>query len=192
MIFFSFIQLSVEQFPTLTPFSSGGCFASLFHPSFPTFDQSANPIAMNPLKILVPSVIAVALASCAAHKDEYDTANPYGTGDGTIAGADAAAGTQTYDTPAAYEDAGSTAAVNSPNVPAQNPVNDPAPVRTTTPSHSAPTSGGGTATSHTVVKGDTLGGIAKKYKVSIASIKAANGMTKDTVVLGKTLKIPSH
>lgn len=155
---------------------------------------------MNPLKILFPSVVALALASCAANKgNEYDTANPYGTADGAAAADASSAANQTYDTPAAYEDAGSSAAVNSPNIPATNPVNDPAPARgTTTPSHTASASsttaggGGGTATTHTVVKGDTLGGIAKKYKVSAASIKAANGMTKDTVVLGKTLKIPAH
>ena len=107
-----------------------------------------------------------------------------------LCAADAASSTnQTYDTPAAYEDAGSTA-VNSPNVPATNPVNDPAPAYTP-PAHTA-SSAGGAATTHTIVKGDTLGGIAKKYRVSIASIKAANGMIKDTVVLGKTLKIPAH
>lgn len=139
---------------------------------------------MNPIKILVPAVVALALASCAAHKDEYDTSNPYGTADGGMAASDPIVG-QTYDTPAAYEDAGAT--VNSPNIPASNPVNDPAPAYTPPAS-----TGGGTATTHTVVKGDTLGGIAKKYKVSMASIKAANNMTKDTVVLGKTLKIPAN
>ena len=48
----------------------------------------------------------------------------------------------------------------------------------------------GAVTLHTVVKGDTLSGIASKYKVSIASIKTANKMTKDTVVLGSKIKIP--
>lgn len=45
---------------------------------------------------------------------------------------------------------------------------------------------------HTVVKGDTLSGIATKYKVPMASIKAANHMTTDTVVLGRKLIIPAR
>ena len=43
---------------------------------------------------------------------------------------------------------------------------------------------------HTVVAGDTLSGIASKYKVSAASIKQANNMTRDIVVLGKKMVIP--
>jgi LysM repeat protein len=57
------------------------------------------------------------------------------------------------------------------------------------PAATAPTQA---ATTHTVVKGDTLGGIAAKYKVPMASIKKANNMTKDTVVLGKKMIIPAN
>ena len=45
---------------------------------------------------------------------------------------------------------------------------------------------------HIVVAHDTLGGIAKHYKVPIASIKKANNMTNDTVILGKKLIIPAR
>jgi peptidoglycan endopeptidase LytF len=82
-----------------------------------------------------------------------------------------------YDTPAAYEDSSTTAAAPAaePNIPAA-----PAP--------RAPSNGA--AIIHTVVAGDTLSGISSKYKVPAATIKQANGMTKDTVVLGRKMVIP--
>jgi len=45
---------------------------------------------------------------------------------------------------------------------------------------------------HLVVRGDTLTGIALKYGVSTRSIKAANNMKTDNVMLGQTLKIPAQ
>ena len=42
----------------------------------------------------------------------------------------------------------------------------------------------------TVKPGDTLYGLSKRTGVSIASIKAANGLKSDTIVDGKSLKIP--
>jgi LysM repeat protein len=147
---------------------------------------------MNSFKILFPSAIALALASCASNKsDGYDTNNPYGPADASTDSApyqSVAPTNQTYDTPAAYEDAGSTTAASSPNIPATPAASSPTPSYDAAPA----TGGGGVATVHTVVKGDTLSGIAKKYKVSIASIKAANNMTKDIVVLGAKLKIPAN
>lgn len=41
-----------------------------------------------------------------------------------------------------------------------------------------------------VVQGDTLYGISKRFGVSIADIKAANGLTSDIIGPGKLLKIP--
>ena len=41
-----------------------------------------------------------------------------------------------------------------------------------------------------VKSGDTLYGLSRKHGVSIASIKAANGLKSDTIVDGKSLKIP--
>jgi LysM repeat protein len=43
---------------------------------------------------------------------------------------------------------------------------------------------------HTVVRGDTLNKISRKYQVSAATIKKANGMKTDAVMLGQKLKIP--
>jgi LysM repeat protein len=43
---------------------------------------------------------------------------------------------------------------------------------------------------HTVVRGDTLNKIARKYQISIATLKEANGMKNDVVRLGGKLVIP--
>ena len=143
---------------------------------------------MTPIRILAPALVACVLASCASQKaDQYDTTNPYGA---EAMQADAPVNepaNPVYDTPAAYEETSSTTANTahtdayipsaSPNIPA-------------TPSASATAPSNGSAIIHTVVAGDTLSGIAAKYKVSAASIKQANNMTRDIVVLGKKMVIP--
>ena len=43
---------------------------------------------------------------------------------------------------------------------------------------------------HTVVRGDTLSKLSRKYQVGIATIKKVNGMKGDAVMLGQKLKIP--
>jgi LysM repeat protein len=134
---------------------------------------------MYPIRIAAPSMIAIALASCASQKaDTYDTSNPYGAPDAGYAAAPASDPVNpVYDTPAAYEEGGAAPA--------------PAPAYADTPV--APVSpGNGAATIHTVVKGDTLSGLSKKYQVPVASIKQANRMTNDIVVLGRKMVIPPH
>lgn len=49
----------------------------------------------------------------------------------------------------------------------------------------------GAATTHTIKKGETLSTIAKKYGVTIAAIKSANGMKNDNIRAGQKLKIPA-
>jgi LysM repeat protein len=44
--------------------------------------------------------------------------------------------------------------------------------------------------SYTVKKGDTLSGVANRYKTTVASIRAANGLKTDTLKIGQVLKIP--
>lgn len=54
-------------------------------------------------------------------------------------------------------------------------------------------SGGGTSASgstHTVRSGETLWGISRKYGVSVSALKSANGMSGDTLSVGKRLRIP--
>lgn len=43
---------------------------------------------------------------------------------------------------------------------------------------------------HTIVGGDTLGEIAKRYHVSLASLRSANSLEGDTIRVGQVLKIP--
>jgi LysM repeat protein len=50
----------------------------------------------------------------------------------------------------------------------------------------------GVAKEHYVAPGDSLWKISKQYNVPIDSIKAANSMTNDTVILGKKLIIPAQ
>lgn len=47
-----------------------------------------------------------------------------------------------------------------------------------------------TVRSHTVRKGDTLFGLAKKYGTTVAAIQKANAMRGTTIRIGQTLKIP--
>ena len=137
---------------------------------------------MTPIRILTPSLLAVALVSCASQKaDQYDTANPYGAADAGAANPTAVTpANPVYDTPAAYEEStGAPATAALPTVP-------PTPAAPTAPTPPA----NGAAIIHTVVKGDTLSGISAKYKIPAASIKQANRMTNDTVVLDRKMVIP--
>jgi len=43
---------------------------------------------------------------------------------------------------------------------------------------------------HTVMSGDTLWGLSRKYNVTIDSLRAANGLATDTIKPGQNLRIP--
>lgn len=123
---------------------------------------------MKYINLLPLSAVILFAASCAnQQKDEYDTLgyefDDYGTPDG----APYQEVNPVYDSAPAYEEA-------RPNTPASP--DTPAPTRT----------------SHTVVRGDTLWGLSRKYNVSVDAIKQANSMRNDTVVLGSTLVIPAR
>jgi hypothetical protein len=128
--------------------------------------------------LLLASTTAIAFVSCAPKPYGYDTPNPYGTPDAGYGTPYQPPVNPTYDTPAAYEE--------STGGPATVDPADPSGSSQGTPTTGRP------ATVHTIVAGDYLGKIAAKYKVSIASIKKANNMTTDTVVLGKKLIIPAN
>lgn len=108
-------------------------------------------------------------ASCGDKDGNYDTA--------PAAGYQQAAppADPTYGA-AAYEE--NSAAAAAPVAP----VTDPA----------APAATPGVAREHYVAPGDSLWKISRQYNVPIDSIKAANSMTNDTVVLGKKLIIPAQ
>jgi LysM repeat protein len=132
---------------------------------------------ITPLRILTPVVLAAAAISCSPQKpDSYDT--PPGDPYATAPAQPAQATNPIYDSTAAYDDSSAvTPAAPYANAPTEPTLAPPPPAN-------AP------AIIHTVVPGDTLGGISAKYKVPIASIMQANQMTKDTVVLGRKMVIP--
>lgn len=120
------------------------------------------------------AVLSALFVSCAPQGggEDYDVSNPYAApdyGDDSGTPFETSDVNPAYDAPAVYEDT------------------TPAPTYTPAP---APTRASSKV--HTVVRGDTLWGISKKYGVSIDSIKNANGLTKDTAVLGARLQIPAQ
>lgn len=137
---------------------------------------------MSPTRYLVLAAAAATLPSCSLFKkgdENYDTA-----------GGDAA-----YDTSNPYGVPGEGSAESVPyqpvNPPADNPTYSPAAYEESAPAAGSPAPAASTAsTTHTVVRGDTLSGISRRYGVSTSAIKQANGMSSDTVVLGKQLVIP--
>ena len=136
---------------------------------------------MKPARILFASSLAIALVSCANQKNDYDTQPPAASLPATAVNLPDPQANPTYDTPAAYQES-STAPVNPEAV---------APPAPATPGRPAAVPGHG-ATVYTVVAGDNLTRISNKTKVSIASIKKANNMSNDTVVLGKKMVIPAN
>jgi LysM repeat protein len=67
----------------------------------------------------------------------------------------------------------------------------PAPGAAAAPAAARPRPAAPAARTHTVVSGDTLFGIARRYGVSPAAIRLANNLRDDTVRLGQTLTIPA-
>lgn len=153
---------------------------------------------------------AAALVSC--NPSSSNANNPYGAPT-----AEASQGSNPYAVPQEGGETGNYAVNDAPyqplpNVPnqqapvAQNPNYLPAPnyapaqggapIPSDAPAPdlnapSVPTASGNT-TSHVVVAGDTLWGLARKYNTSVESIQAANGMTDTNARLGQTLQIPSR
>jgi LysM repeat protein len=114
--------------------------------------------------------------------DEYNTPPPY------TPPADPA--NPIYDSPAAYEH----------DVPGNPAAIDPGlPVDPGTTSYTAPAAPAESnippihmPVVHTVEKGDTLSGLSARYKVPMESIRRANNMTNDIVVLGRRMIIPAQ
>lgn len=127
-------------------------------------------------KIFAPvAALSALFVSCAPQGggEDYDVSNPYAApdyGDANAVVDESAAVNPAYDAPAAYED--TTPAISEPSAPSSPPAAQ--------------------EKVHTVVAGDSLWKISKKYGVPIASIKMANGLTKDTAVLGAKLQIPAR
>jgi LysM repeat protein len=158
---------------------------------------------MKTLTIVTPIALALLAASCASQKSE-STATP-GYADASQLDTPAAPSSNpVYDSKPAYDESSSAITPSSGAVTA-NIADAPVPTPPSANSHVvhgtmhhpsasslAPKPPLVSSVVHTVVAGDTLSGISHKYKVSVASIKAANAMTKDTVVLGRKMIIPTR
>lgn len=143
---------------------------------------------MNAIRpIALPLLLAAVLPSCKDRAGEYDV-NPVTPG--PTAAADPAAGV--YDGAAVYEEGGAAPVPTAPEAiqPTAVEPTEPAVGAPMATAPAAPAPANGAAILHTVVAGDTLSGLSAKYRVPVASIKAANRMTNDVVVLGRKMVIP--
>jgi len=128
------------------------------------------------MKRLAPCALAsVLLASCGVDDDvNYDTNDPYGPGSNYDV--NPPADNPTYGN-AAYEETTDYTAPPAAPPPSGAEVAGPPPA---------------IASTHTVVRGDTLWGLSRKYGVSVDSLRAANEMAPDdnNIRLGQELNIP--
>lgn len=143
--------------------------------------------------LTIAALTAVSFTSCASNDPEYKewkkkkdeeaaTANnPYG--------APSASADNPYGVP---QNAGETGSYTPSNPPANNAPYQQLPGVAQDPGVGAPGNTGGTNISHTVVSGDSLWGLARKYNTSIESIQAANNLTTTTIRTGQTLSIPAR
>ncbi|MES2995526.1 MAG: LysM peptidoglycan-binding domain-containing protein [Verrucomicrobiota bacterium] len=152
---------------------------------------------MKPIHLL-PLTTALAFASCASDKNRHDTPGGAPAAAQPTAPRNESYSDAIYGSQPAYGDAAAAATSPAPDPPAY-PVPAPPPVAPASPAFAPPappppSPGAPSANpiTHVVSKGDTLSGIATKYNVPMASIKAANAMTSDTVVLGRKLVIPQQ
>lgn len=133
--------------------------------------------------ILVLAVISVSGVACKSNKagksDPYATSQPTGS-------QDPYASTGEYDNVYASGGGQSYGSDDYYNTASSNP-------------YTPPSNGGGGASSqassggsnsHTVVKGDTLFNISRRYGTTVGAIQSANGINGDLIRLGERLVIP--
>jgi LysM repeat protein len=109
--------------------------------------------------------------------------NPYPDQPGRVAG-----GAPAYEQPVAPVEA-DPYAFNAPtSTPTRSITSSSKPKSNSTKSKSTAKKSTGSS-SHTVVKGDTLYGLALKNKTTVAKIKAANGLKSDLIRPGQKLKM---
>lgn len=127
---------------------------------------------------LALAVLAFAGVSCKNKTTVAD--NPYGSGG------------------AYFPPAGGSSSESANVTPAQDYVAPPSAPASSGATYGSTSTygggGGGRATggsrSHTVVKGDTLYGLSRRYGTSVSAIQGANGLTSDNIRIGQTLSIP--
>ncbi len=150
----------------------------------------------------VPALLLPMLAvSCKTASDSSPYEDPYVANFGNDGGynpyPDSGSGgysaAPTYDTPpvdeyaftAPSKPAPSTSSSSSSSSSASKPKPKPAPKPVAKPKSKVVAS-----RSHTVSRGETLYGLARKYGTSVTKIKSANGLSGDMIRIGQKLKIP--
>ena len=130
---------------------------------------------MKAILLLLPAISLVACTGSNPQNSTYDpaSANPYAT-----------PSANPYAAPTAEAPYQAVDQVNAPYTPSA-PAYTPAAPAYTPPS--TPAAGGG---SHTVVAGDSLWGLSRKYGTTVEAIQAANGITGTNIRTGQTLTIP--
>lgn len=84
---------------------------------------------------------------------------------------------------------GQKIAIPAPAAGAAPAIKSPTPGTATDAAPAAPSATGGT---HVVKTGDTLTKIAKQHGVTVAQLRAANGMKTNRLLVGQKLKVPAH
>jgi LysM repeat protein len=145
-------------------------------------------------KVILASAAIVSLAiipSCAKLDPDYaeykkqkqtQATNPYG--------ASALGTNNAFAVPGADGETGAPYQ-SLPGVPNSPPMveNIPAPAQPYNPLPAAPTA---EATTHTVVKGDTIWGLTKKYGITGDALRQSNNLTTDVIWIGQHLIIPAR
>lgn len=139
---------------------------------------------LNALSLAALPGIALLTTSCGNKTDTYSATNtgasPYGNSPyyGPSGGYDSGAAT-----PAAPASDPYTGTTSGGGYTPPPPAPTPAP---------APYTGGSTggSVSHTVVTGDTLYGLSRRYGTTVSAIQSANGLSDSNIRLGSTLNIP--
>lgn len=157
-------------------------------------------------RLLALSAACLALASCenmkksggsdpyASNYDNDGHYNPYPGQAGY-----ASPSTPTYEKPPVLEPAPDPYAFSTPKTTPPSSSSSSTPKKTTTSSGSTAKKStaskstpkkSSSGSRYTIVKGDTLYGIARKKSTTVAKLKSANGLKSDLIRPGQVLKIP--
>lgn len=160
-------------------------------------------------RLLVLSALCSALSSCenmkkSSNSDPYASNygndghyNPYPGQTGYAQGAapsyqtpPASAAPEPPADPYAFSSSKKTTPSVSSSTPKKTTASSSSAKKKSTPSKSTAKKKSSSGSRHTVSKGDTLYGIARKKGTTVAKIKAANGLSGDLIRPGQSLKIP--